>query len=137
MRSWTGRLRNRPWCIPIFSSLSRWRERVQCWPAPVGCLWLATESLWQCRRSADLQRDRTGEGEEWETEMDTFPLGLSGVSAAKFSRMGRSLDFAVRVGSSLLPATARSGQPSPRSGESIGFQMAAHPVLLLERSRYL
>jgi hypothetical protein len=34
---------------------------------------------------------------------------LSEVSAAKFSRMGRSLDFAIGVGSGLLPATTKPG----------------------------
>src|ERR1700751_6079189 len=54
-----------------------------------------------------------------ETEMGPFPLGLSEVSAAKFSRMGRSFDCAIGVGSGLLPATTRSGQRPSRSGTSV------------------
>jgi hypothetical protein len=69
-----------------------------------------------------------------ETEMGPFPLGLSEVSAAKFSRMGRSLDCAIGVGSGLLPATTRWGQRPSRSGTSVGFQMDSHRIPLLERS---
>src|SRR5262249_23035412 len=75
--------------------------------AAVGCLWFETRSLPLRRRTADLQWDRAGDGAERETEMGAFPLGVSQVSAAKFSRMGRSLDYAIGVGSRLLPATTR------------------------------
>src|SRR5262249_26173351 len=44
--------------------------------AAVGCLWLATRSLPQRRRTADLQWDRAGDGAERETEVGAFPLGL-------------------------------------------------------------
>src|SRR5215469_13548441 len=54
--------------------------------------------------------------------MGAFPLGLPEVSAAKFSRMGRSLDCAIDVGSGLLPATTTSGQRPSRSGTSVGIQ---------------
>jgi Transposase IS116/IS110/IS902 family len=47
-----------------------------------------------------------GDGAEWEKEMGTFSLGVSQVSAAKFSRMGGTLDCAVGLGACLLPATA-------------------------------
>jgi len=67
-------------------------------------------------------------------EMGAFPLGLPQVSAAKFSRMGRSLDCAIDVGSGLLPATAASGQRPPRSRTSVGIQMDSDRISLLERS---
>src|SRR5215470_10009500 len=100
----------------------------------VGRLWLATRSLPLCRRTADLRWDRTGDGAERETEVGAFPLGLSEVSAAKFSRMGGSLYRAIGLGPGLLPATTRSGQRPPRGRTSVGFQMDSHPIPLLERS---
>src|SRR5262249_19667657 len=102
--------------------------------AAVGCLWLATRSLPQRRRTADLQWDRAGDGAERETEVGAFPLGLSQVPAAKFSRMGRSLDCAIGLGPSLLSTTTRSGQRPPCSSTSVGVQMDSHSIPLLERS---
>jgi hypothetical protein len=55
-------------------------------------------------------------------------------SAAELSRMGRTLDFAIGMGTGLLPATTRPGPRPPRSGASVGFQMDSHRIPLLERS---
>jgi Transposase. len=71
--------------------------------AAVGCLWRTTRSLPLRRRTTDLQWDRAGDGAERETQVGAFPLGVSQVSAAKFSRMGRSFDCAVDLGQGLLP----------------------------------
>ena len=103
--------------------------------ALVGGLRLTTGSLRERRRGAETQWDRTGDGDEWEEEMGAFPLGLCQVSAAKFSRMGGTLDCAVDVGPRLLPATTRAGQRPPCCGASLGLQMDSHRVSLLARSR--
>src|SRR5215469_1283922 len=102
--------------------------------ALVGGLGLTTRPLRQRRRGAETQRDRTGDGDQWEEEMGAFPLGLCQVSAAKFSRMGGTLDCTVGVGARLLPATAPAGQRSPCRGASPGLQMDSHRVSLLARS---
>jgi len=110
------------------------RSRGSVGAAVVGGFGLTTRSLCQRGRGAEIQRDCTSDGAEWEEEMGAFSLGLSQVSAAKFSRMGRSLDCAIGVGSGLLPATTRSGQRPSRSGTSVGFQMDSYRIPLLERS---
>ena len=74
--------------------------------ALVGRIGLATRSLCQCGRGAEVQRDCPGDGAEWEKEMGALSLGVSQISAAKFSRMGGTLDCAVGLGACLLPATA-------------------------------
>jgi len=78
--------------------------------ALVGGLRLTTGSLRQRRRGAETEWDRTGDGDQWEEEMGAFSLGLSEVSATKFSRMGGTLDCVFSVGPRLLPATAQTGQ---------------------------
>jgi hypothetical protein len=79
------------------------------------------------------RRDHAGNGEERKKEMGSFPLGLSQVSAAKFSRMGESLDCVLGVGTKLLPATTQQGAGPPGGGASAGFQMDSHRISLLER----
>ncbi len=73
------------------------------------------------------------DGEEREKEMGPFPLGLSQVSASKFSRMGRSLHRVLGVGTKLLSATTQQGPGPPCGGTSVGFQMDSHSISLLER----
>src|ERR1700674_3192742 len=89
----------------------------------VGGFGFATRSLCQCGRSAEVQWDCAGDRTEWEKEMGTFSLGVSQVSAAKFSRMGRTLDCAVGLGTRLLPTTAPARQGPPCRGASLSFQM--------------
>ena len=90
-----------------------------------------------------VQWDRAGDGKEREKEVGTFSLGLSEVSAAELSRVGRALDCALAVGASLLPAAAATWQGAPRGGAGIGLQMDSHRISLLEdravydESRYL
>ena len=55
--------------------------------------------------SAKVHGDCAGDGEEREKEVGAFSLGLSPVSAPRFSRMGGALDRAVRVGTKLLPTS--------------------------------
>ena len=87
--------------FPIFAG-----SRSGAGPTVVGGTGLTTRSLCQCRRGAKVQRHCPGDGAQWEKDMGTFSLGVSQVSAAKFSRMGGTLDCAVGLGACLLPATA-------------------------------
>ena len=91
--------------------------------APVGGLRLTTLSLRQRRRGAETQRDRVRDGYKREEDIGAFPLGLCQVSAAKFSRMGGTLDCVFGVGARLLPTTTRAGQRPPCCGEIFGLQM--------------
>ena len=96
------------------------------------------------------QRDRYGSAEKVQTHSGIAPvMEKSGkkkwvhfrwacpVSAAKFPRMGGTLDLAVDVGTRLLPATARPRQRPPRGGARLGFQMDSHPISMLARSSSL
>ena len=96
------------------------------------------------------QRDRYGSAEEVQTHSGIGPvMEKSGkkkwvhfrwacpVSAAKFPRMGGTLDLAVDVGTRLLPATARPRQRPPRGCARLGFQMDSHPISMLARSSSL
>ena len=95
------------------------RSRGSVGAAVVGGFGLTTRSLCQRGRGAEIQRHCTSDGAEWEEEMGAFSLGLSQVSAAKFSRMGGTLDCAIALGTCLLPATARSWQGAPCRGASL------------------
>jgi transposase len=66
-----------------------------------------------------------------------FRWGLSEVSAAELSRMGRTFDFAIGMGTGLLPATTRPGPRPPRGGARLGLQMDSHPFSMLARSSSL
>ena len=66
--------------------------------ALAGRIGLATRSLRQCRRGAEAQRDCARDGAQWKEEMSALSLGVSQASAAKFSRMGRTLDCCIRFG---------------------------------------
>jgi hypothetical protein len=68
------------------------------------------------------RRDRAGNGEERKKEMGSFPLGLSQVSAAKFSRMGKSLHRVLGVGAKLLPATTQQGQDHHAAVRALAFK---------------
>ncbi len=109
------------------------RSRGSVGAAVVGGFGLTTRSLCQRGRGAEIQRDCTSDGAEWEEEMGALSLCLSQVSAAKFSRMGGTLDCAIALGTCLLPATARSWQGAPCRGASLSFQIDSHRVSLLAR----
>src|ERR1700756_4794745 len=102
-------------------------------PRLLAALRFATRSLWECERGTEVQRDRSGNGAERQEEMGTLPLGVFEISAAEFSRMGGTLDWAVGLGACLLPATARAWQGTPCRGKGVSLQMDPHRVSLLAR----
>jgi hypothetical protein len=74
--------------------------------------------------------DRARDREEREKAVDPFSLGLPQVSAAEFSRMGKSLYPVLGMGAKLLPATAQQRLGPPCGRPSLGLQMDSYSVSL-------
>ncbi len=80
---------------------------------------------------------RSGHGAQREIDLGPLALCLFALSAPKRRRVGRDVGALFVLGRRLLPLPAGKGQEPPCRGARARVQMAAHPVLLLERAAAL